>query len=424
MNPQTGNVGVSAAVSKKQGTRPLPDLAKLGPAIKKFQEIRREIETFVFERESEIKMALIAIMSKEHMLLVGPPGVAKSMIVNQITQRIQGANLFEILMHSMITEKDLFVSSVEMEQEVNGNISSIRPVYKTDGATLANSQFAFLDEIYKSNEKTRDSLLQLMNERKFSLNKQLYDAVIQAMFFASNELPETDGIDGAAAFHDRILIRANVKPLQDPANEINVMKTQLARRRNKVMGSFPTTTTMDMTEIEALQAAVPLVYVPLTVMERLQRVRDIVTQELNIYISGRRLERAQTLLQAKALLDGRTEVERTDLTLLRFVLWTEIEHYDKVEKLVRDNILTVEERRFKELKSASFELIRVARKTIQDGNQWSEDMREAKGNIEGCLQELQELKEITRDPAVKKEILKVQSDIVDAQKEINEAQIH
>lgn len=398
------------------------DLAKLMPVVQKFQGVRREIEGFVFERKDIIKMALIAMMAKEHMLLIGPPGVAKSMIINQITQRIEGASLFEILMHSMVTEKDLFVSSVSTEQEVKGGISSFKTIYHTDGATLGNSLFAFLDEIYKSNEKTRDSLLQLMNERRFSLNKKLYDSEMMSMFFASNELPETDGTDGAAAFHDRILIRANIRPISDPANRMKVFKTQLAHRRNQVLNQSPTTTKMKIADIRTLQDAVPLVYVPTAVMERLMELKDIVAQDLEIYISDRRLERTLTLLQARALLDGRAEVERGDLTLARFIFWTEVDHYDKVESLVRTNVLTIEERRLRDIKCAAFELVQAAQKTIADGDLWNHGIKEEMAGIQGCLSELNDLRQRAGKQAVKDEAQRLQRDIVEEQKKLLEAQ--
>lgn len=398
------------------------DVTKLMPIVQQFQGVRREIEGFVFERKDIIKMALIAIMAKEHMLLIGPPGVAKSMIINQITQRIQGASLFEILMHSMVTEKDLFVSSVSTEQEAKGSISSFRTVYHTDGATLGNSLFAFLDEIYKSNEKTRDSLLQLMNERKYSLNKKLYTSDMMAMFFASNELPETDGTDGAAAFHDRILIRANIRPISDPANRMKVFKTQLAHRRNTVLNQVPNRSMMKIADIRTLQNAVPLVYVPTEVMERLVDLKEKVSQDLEIYISDRRLERTLTLLQARALLDGRNEVERGDLTLARFVFWTDTDHYDKVESLVRNNVLTPEERRLRDIKSAAFELVQAAQKTISDGDLWSIGISEEMKGIQGCLQELNEIKQRSNKQPIKNEAQKLLTSIVTEQKELLDAQ--
>lgn len=387
--------------------------------IDKLQNVRRELETFIFERGHVIKAALNCLIAKEHMLLVGLPGVAKSMVINQLVQRVSGAMLFETLMHPLVTDKDLFVSSVEIEQvQKPGGVTSIKNVYFTDGDTLANAQLVFLDEIYKSNPKTLNTLLTLLNERRFDLNKKRHKAHLMSAFFASNELPDISGDDGLAAFHDRILVRIIVDPLKEEVNQINVIKTQLARRRKRAAGNKLVNTVISLKEIEELQDVVPLVYVPEDVMSRLIKLAIIVSEKTDSYISQRRIERSVKLLQARALLDKRTEVSKSDLTLLRFTFWNDPDNYGDVEKLIRNNVLDPEEKEIRRIKSAAFELVRQAKKTVDDGDLWNKGINEELTGIMGCLSELMQLKRKNSKPHINDAIDKLRAEIIEAQQDL------
>lgn len=368
------------------------DITQSMPTIQKLRDVRTDIESFIFERERIIKAIVIATLAKEHMLLVGPPGTAKSMAVHQFVKRIKGANMFETLMHPMLTDRDLFVSRTDIEETTSKGKRSFSTVYHTDGVTLATADVAFLDEIYKANPRTLNALLTLLNERMFDLNRIRYNAALTSAFFASNELPEIDGSDGLAAFHDRILLRAPVKPIKEDANKIAVIKTQLAHRHNLAKGNIVPIKEITLAELTALQNLVPLIYVPEDVMLKLLKVTDKVSCELDIYISQRRIERVVPLMQAKALLSGRNEVDAGDLSILRFCLWDSEENFEKAEELIRKNIFTPEELRFDQIKSGAFELVNKANKTVTDGNMWSEDIDEYFAGIRASIRDLEELR--------------------------------
>lgn len=409
---------MTQAQTKGSGPK-LPDLSKIEKERQKLQAVRHDIETFVFEREDAIKMAILTLLAQEHAILVGPPGVAKSMIVNQLTNRITGAKMFEILMHPQLTANDLFVShtTVDLTTDPLTGAQSMCTRYHTDGGvTLATAEIYFGDEVYKCNPRTLNSLLTLINERRYDLNRQRYDAALISAFFASNELPEVDGSDGLAAFHDRILVRLPTDPIKQLDNKIKVFTTQLAHRRNLVQGTVAPMKTIDLAELKKLQDMVPLIYIPKEVLERVLKLADMVSKQTDIYISQRRLEKSLRLLQARALFAGRPQVSMKDLTILRYVLWEEPEKFDATEKIIRDNVLDPVERRMTEIKNSAFELIRSAEKKVADGDWFGRGIMEEFQGVMGCLEQLEELR--TQSPKFRSEIDVLNDEINDAKNAI------
>jgi MoxR-like ATPase len=374
---------------------PKLDIEPYLPIIDRLREVRIDLESFIFERESIIKAALIALLAKEHMLLLGPPGVAKSMVVNQLTRRIVDAQLFETLMTPFTTDRDLFVSRVDIhESSTRPSLkewlkgahteSSVRVVHHTEGNTLANAQLAFLDEIFKANDKTLFALLTLLNERKFDINRERHNAALMSAFFASNELPETDGVDGMAAFYDRILLRAPILPIKERENQVRVVTTQLAYRLRTSKGETDSMKVITLDEIQTLQSIVPRIYIPMEVINEAFDLAERISSELDIYVSLRRVERAFTLMQARALLGKRDTVRMKDLSVLRFVLWSEADQFAAVKKIVESVAYDPIETDIISIRDAAFEAIRDAENVIRSGNLWGSNLDEYIRNIEGA----------------------------------------
>jgi MoxR-like ATPase len=318
-----------------------------------------------------------------------------------------------------MTAHELFVSgtTIDMTTDPATNTQSVSTVYHTDGITLANAEIFFGDEVYKANSRTLNALLTLINERQYDMNRQRHNAPLMSGFFASNELPETDGSDGLAAFHDRILVRLPTDPIKQLVNQVKVFTTQLAHRRNLAHGTVAPMKTISLDEVKKLQQVLPDIWIPEDVFVRLIKLADMIEQKCDIYISQRRRERALKLLQARALFAGRPQVSKNDLTILRFVFWENPEDFDATEKLIRENVLDPTERRMSELKNSAFELIRSAEKKVADGDWLGAGINEElQGAIE-CLRALDDLKRSAK-PEVRREIDSLMAEISDARKAV------
>ncbi len=159
-------------------------------------------------REEIALTALLALLAQENLLLVGPLGTGKSMIARRISQILApqpgSADYFEYLLTKFSTPEELFgplsiqaLKQDRFERQTAGYLPSVK--------------VAFLDEIFKASSSILNSLLTLLNERKFHNGSRSEATPLQAIVAASNELPK--GQPELAALYDRFLLRRFVKTL-------------------------------------------------------------------------------------------------------------------------------------------------------------------------------------------------------------------
>jgi MoxR-like ATPase len=124
------------------------------------RSIRDELQQVFLERAEVIDGALTALLGGHHVLIIGPPGTAKSMLADELCRRLDGATYFQWLLTKFTTPEELFgaVSLRALERDEYRRV--------TDGK-LPEAHIAFLDEIFKANSSILNAILTLMNERRF-----------------------------------------------------------------------------------------------------------------------------------------------------------------------------------------------------------------------------------------------------------------
>src|SRR4029453_4339900 len=126
----------------------------------KLKNIREELKQMFLERTDLIDGALAALLAAHHLLIIGPPGTAKSMLADELCRRIEGADYFQWLLTRFTTPEEIFgaVSLKALEQDDYRRVTARK---------LPEAHIAFLDEIFKANSSILNSILTLVNERFF-----------------------------------------------------------------------------------------------------------------------------------------------------------------------------------------------------------------------------------------------------------------
>lgn len=277
------------------------------------EKFRLHLRASMIGRDNEVDLAILALCSGEHALYVGPPGVAKSYLINNIIKGC-GAKGFSLLMTMFTTPEEVFgpfrLTALQRD-EYTRNL---------DGKACC-AEIFFADECYKASSAILNSLLTLMQERAYDNGGVRVDCPLLSMFGASNELPDPE--DNLGALHDRFALRTWVKPVPKPMR-MKLWTTKLPDVQQICsVGDFKTA--------KANAKSMPWSSDANSVFEK---VISAVEDDAHVTIGDRRTMKARTICQAAAAMEGDSEVKPHHLECLRFVLWEQKDQIDQVAQIV------------------------------------------------------------------------------------------
>ncbi len=361
----------------------------------KLKEIKDALNAKFFEREKEVEGILVALLSRQHMLMIGPAGTAKSALSTELSKIIQGSNYFQWLLTRFSTPEELF-GPLSLKELENG-------VYKRNTASkMPEAHFVFLDEIFKSNSAILNSLLTIINERLFYNNGTPVQVPLMSVIGASNEYPEEG--EGLEALFDRFLLRFEIDYIADDSNFVSMLK---GSGQNQSMPS------MTLEELIQLQFFCDMVSIPDDVYSMLSDIRTILRDE-GIRPSDRRFKQSLSVLQAKALLEQRQEVRVEDILILENALWETVDQKDKVMQIVRDHAQDVVEAALENVQKEAKEIL----KSLKE-NSSTDSGLEATQKMKSLVAELAKLKKdnanrINDIDPVLKEIMNYQQQVLNS----------
>jgi len=318
------------------------------PLKPRFDAIRRELEQKFLAKEEIIRLMLIAAIAGEHMVLIGPPGTAKSAVIRSFAKLVD-AKYFEYLLTRFSEPNELF-GPVDIQGFRQGTYRRV-----TTGM-LPEAEVVFLDEAFKANSAILNSLLTLLNERRFNNGATVVKVPLISLFAASNEVPSSDNLD---AIFDRFLLRVHSDNL-DSYHFHELMNKGLALEKAQAREELAEAAAQKM----AMPSVVPGVPAPpplpnssstktllsaadlhtcrRALLDRVEFPEDFLAtykglcfqlRGEGISLSDRRAVRLLKLFAASAFLDGRTRVHEGDLFILRHT-WNNLDQREILDDVV------------------------------------------------------------------------------------------
>jgi len=331
--------GAGRGSSSSSSSREDPQVQQLKGKIKNAIMAMQE---GLVERDVEVRLLMLAALSREHILFIGPPGTAKSEIGRRLSKLLEGT-YFERLLTRFSVPEELFgpLSMRALEED--------QYVRQTRGY-LPEAQVAFIDEIFKANSAILNTLLTILNERLFDNGSIRVPVPLVTLVGASNELPESEELD---ALYDRFLVRKAVTQVTTAGltsmldyyagNSFDEedMHTDRAAARDERGIYVDPSMMLDVDDFAATRrAAINGVRVPQHVIQLLADLRGYLQEKVEppVYVSDRRLVKAVALMQVAAYCNGRNSVTEYDCLLLEHILWQRPEHAPKIHDWILNQL--------------------------------------------------------------------------------------
>ncbi|MDF7670692.1 AAA family ATPase [Orbaceae bacterium ESL0721] len=314
---------------------------------KHFRQVIKSAIQGLVGREQLAELIILSIIAKEHLLVIGPPGTAKSAVVRRMAKAVQG-DYFEYLLGRFTEPTELF-GAVDLKQLREGQVE-----IDTTGM-LPEADIAFLDEVFLGSTAILNTLLGILNERVFRKGHTQINTPLKVCIAASNSLPEDEALD---AFADRFLIHLFIDSIEDHAIEDLLKGGWQSEHLNLDMQEI----TLD--EIVALGDQLTDVDLDEVIPIFADAIREL--RKNGIVLSDRRTVKTLKLIAAAALLNGRKKAEKQDLWPLYYVLPTE-ECQQKGQILLKEYfVISQNSQLFNAVEAASLQPASREERLIQD----------------------------------------------------------
>lgn len=306
----------------------------------KFQKVRDYLNAVIYERSDEIDAMLAALASGNHVFMIGLPGTAKSLVTNSLIKCFKDdATYFQKLLTAETQLNEIF-GPVSISELKNDKFKLV-----TDGY-LADSAFAFLDEIWKCNSQLLNALLTILEERRFDNGNEKVQAPLVSLFSASNELPQDDSLQ---ALYDRFMVRLEIKPISDNDNFLAMIDP------TRKLPSPPKVLTLDdlrqaQKEIEAVDVSEVLPVIG-DVRSRFRAPNNGMSSQ--VYVSDRRWRGVVKYLQAFAWLSGADKVDKNFAVYMADCLWEKPDQRDDISNILSEYVDITVKRSNEDLLSAT-----------------------------------------------------------------------
>jgi MoxR-like ATPase len=285
----------------------------------KFATARKELSSALIERDEEVDLVLTALVANEHVLLVGPPGCGKSLLLDSVLSWTGGTK-FSILLTK-------FTSVEEVMGPVSLTALKADKYLRVTTGKLPEADYAFCDEVFKASSAILNTLLKILNERVYDVGDGVARKVpLKLCLAASNEWASPDTGKELAALADRFLLRKAVSPIRSQAGRQKLLWT-----RDHAPKLSATVSPAEVEEARRQAQSLPW-------SGGAREEMEVVLKELakeGVQPGDRRQFKTVGVVQAFAYLCGADEVRPEHLEVAQHCLWdTPDEQPQKVAQVI------------------------------------------------------------------------------------------
>lgn len=375
--------------------------------LERFKQLLGEMNRGIYEKETEISLSLLAALAGESIILLGPPGVAKSMVARQLKTAFRDAQSFEYLMSRFSTPDEIFGPVSIQKLKTSDTYERAMEGY------LPTVDVVFLDEIWKAGPAIQNTLLTVINEKIFRNGNREMHLPLKLLVAASNELPAKG--EGLEALWDRFVIRIESRPIKLEKN----FRAMLLEAPTDFLGPTDFTDSTDSSgsmgksdsadfsdlKITAEEYAewaekICKIGVKEEVLDAISAIRkslravnvDEAAERRNIYVSDRRWKNIVRLLRTSAFMQDREEVDICDLLPIYHCLWQEPEERDAIRNIVIRALFSPFADKLVEMKNALAEDIKYhrVRRNPEDGRDYEGEIENLSDGLTSLEKQLGE----------------------------------
>ena len=365
--------------------------------IERFKLLLQEMNRGIYEKETEISLSLLAALAGESIILLGPPGVAKSMVARQLKTAFRDAQSFEYLMSRFSTPDEIFGPVSIQKLKTSDTYERAVEGY------LPTADVVFLDEIWKAGPAIQNTLLTVINEKIFRNGNREMHLPLKLLVAASNELPAKG--EGLEALWDRFVIRIESRPIKLEKN-FRAMLLEVKSEERGVKKQSPAaegkanSNAITAEEYAGWTERIDKIGVKEEVLDAISAIRkslravnvDEAAERRNIYVSDRRWKNIVRLLRTSAFMHDREEVDICDLLPIYHCLWQEPEERDAIRNIVIRALFSPFADKLVEMKNALAEDIKYhrVRRNPEDGRDYEGEIENLSDGLSSLERQLGE----------------------------------
>ena len=296
-------------------------------------KILTKLNENIYEREDAVNFSFLSSIAGESIFLLGPPGVAKSLVARRLKFAFKEGKAFEYLMSRFSTPDEIFgpvsIKQLKDEDRYTRLVDNYLP-----GANIV-----FLDEIWKAGPAIQNSLLTVINEKIFRNGEEELKVDMKALISASNELPAKG--EGLEALWDRFILRLYVSGIK----ERKFFDRMIVNTKNQYKDDIPKELKIGNDEYEKWSERIERVNVGPNIFDLVDAIRkkliernEALAHDEQIIVSDRRWKKVVRILRTSAFLNGRDEVDLIDCFIIPYCIWNNNDQIEEMKDLVKNLI--------------------------------------------------------------------------------------